>query len=118
MTISTNWICYEDNGEIKFLIEGDEADAKINASNYISGTADINTQYMLNHVVTDKPVNPTTINSNTLSNVPSGSDIWINNDFFENVAAGEHTIELASSNIPIKINVRVFPYLDWNYERT
>ena len=119
----STWTCYDSNGKILMVVEGDEEQAKVNGDGYIEADSNPETQYISSGSLTSKPANPASIDGNVLSDVLAGSNITVKTSYdvnsWTNVDAGEHTIELPVDNMYIKVSVHgVFPYLDFVYERS
>ena len=115
--------CHDSNGQILLVITGDEEQAKVNSDGYVVGEGDPETQYVSGGNLTTRPDNPASISGNVLSNVKAGSNIEVQTgydiNFWANVDAGEHTIELPVNDMYIKVTItNCFPHKDFVYERT
>lgn len=78
----------------------------------VVGTADLNTDYVLNGAIAARPANPTTQNGTTLSDVPAGSAITIEGETHpEPVMDGVVELSFAESGAHT-VTVACWPYLD------
>jgi len=104
---------YEPNGLITGFLSSDEQTIALNKSlqsNWVDGQWDGKTHYVLEGEVTERPLNPATLDNLTLSNLPVPCKIVINGTQYD---ADEPEVEL---DLPMattyKITVMSFPYLD------
>lgn len=105
---------YESDGRIVSQLSGDAVVIQATIENtddlWVDGQWDGNTHYVLKGDVTERPINPATLDNLTLSNLPVPCKIVINGTAYD---ADEPEVEL---DLPMattyKITVMAFPYLD------
>lgn len=102
---------YDETGRIKGIMQGSAASLALNEIGlFVYGQSDIKTDYVLDRVITPRPAQATTLNGDTLENLPVPCTITING---QDYAWSSPTAELDLDQIALyKIKVVAWPYLD------
>lgn len=109
---------YNDDGRIDYSVSGNEkviADTIQNTpKNYVEGHWSSDSHYVVNGIVTARPVNPTVLDQLTLLNVPAPCKMFINETPYH---INDSTVELElPMSTKYSIFIESFPFLDAEFE--
>lgn len=107
---------FHESGKIAAVYSGlclESMDEVYAGCNRVEGAFDGSTYYILNGEPAERPASPVTRTGLVLSNVPTGSTLFINGESY----AAEGTVDLEFP-LPGRYSLRVerFPFLDWSDE--
>jgi hypothetical protein len=105
----------ESTGELGFIKSfSDEETYELNSANpHVMGAFSSQDYYVVEGEAVERPASPVTIDGRTLSDVPSGSTLWIDGESYE--AEGDVELDFVMPGT-YKLRVVCFPYLDWEYD--
>ena len=85
-------------------------------SSVVEFPSDINTQYVLGGVVTDRVNQMILVDKNTLKNVSEDTEVYVDGDFVGLCTSGEIVLDKVNEGDIYRIKLKCFPFLDYEVE--